>query len=408
MSASRVVIIGGGASGACVAIQLLQATGDECTVTVIEPRAHLGEGVAYSTVDDDHRLNVAAVGMSCRDDAPDDFVHWAGCNPGDFLPRYRYAQYLQARLDAPTFRHRLEHVRDTVTYIDPVTRNVKTSHGRTIAADAVVLALGNAAPTPPTWLADIDPARVIVDPWAPDALTSVCAGQRVLCVGTGLTFVDVSLMLARNSVEVVGVSRHGLLPTEHAPMGEPPHVADFSTALDVLRWLREQSDWRAAFAALRPRTPDIWLSLSNEQQSRFLRHARRYWDVHRHRIPPEVAAKLRDFMNSGSVSVVRGDAHRLAGDMRFDAVVLCTGPDDSALRRTTPLDSLIASGHASIGPHGIGVATATHTGALIDANGRIVEWMFAIGPLRRGTLWESTAMPEIRAQAAALAHHLVR
>jgi uncharacterized NAD(P)/FAD-binding protein YdhS len=402
----RVIVIGGGASGTCVATQVLRHASDACTVTVVEPRERLGEGVAYSTVDADHRLNVAASGMSCRDDAPDDFVHWAGCAPDDFLPRHRYAQYLQTRLGEVAVPHRFEHVRDTASTIDPETHTVTTSQGRSLAADAVVLALGNASPTPPAWLAEIDPARVIVNPWAAGALTSVREGQRVLCVGTGLTFVDVALTLARRGVEVVGASRHGLLPTEHSPMGEPPGAPDFRTTLDVLRWLRSQSDWRAAFAALRPRTSAIWLSLSDAERRRFLRHARRYWDVHRHRMAPAVAVILRAFMAEGTVSVVRGDARRLAGDPRVDAVVLCTGPDDEALRRAAPLDSLIASGLATDGPHGIGIATEPRTGALIDVNGRTVEWLFAVGPLRRGTLWESTAMPEIRAQAAALALHL--
>ena len=41
---------------------------------------------------------------------------------------------------------------------------------------------------------------------------------------------------------------------------------------------------------------------------------------------------------------------------------------------------------------------------VLPAEGRFAgaEALFAVGPLRRGTLWESTAIPEIRVQAARL------
>ena len=49
-----------------------------------------------------------------------------------------------------------------------------------------------------------------------------------------------------------------------------------------------------------------------------------------------------------------------------------------------------------------------HPDALLDARGRVAEGLFTLGPLRRGELWESTAVPEIRAQACALSARLLR
>jgi uncharacterized NAD(P)/FAD-binding protein YdhS len=46
----------------------------------------------------------------------------------------------------------------------------------------------------------------------------------------------------------------------------------------------------------------------------------------------------------------------------------------------------------------------TSNGALINADGTAWENIFAIGPMRKGTLWETTSVPEIRSQAASLAH----
>lgn len=47
-------------------------------------------------------------------------------------------------------------------------------------------------------------------------------------------------------------------------------------------------------------------------------------------------------------------------------------------------------------------------GALLDVNGRPSQLLFALGPPRKGCLWETTAVPEIRAQAAELAEGLLR
>jgi uncharacterized NAD(P)/FAD-binding protein YdhS len=278
----------------------------------------------------------------------------------------------------------------------------------------VVLALGNAPPTRPAWCSEVASARLIADPWAPGALDEIGDGERVLCVGTGLTFVDVTLTLSRRGASVTGVSRHGLLPTvhaEHAPVSGVP-VSDvpvsqvpvhFDSPVAVSRWLRAQTDWRAAITALRPHTERIWRGFSTAQQSQFLRHARRHWDVHRHRMSQTVADELHDRLRDGRVRVVRDDARALATRRDFDRVILCTGPDDESLLREQPLAGLVADGVVRPGPHGMGIDTDPDTGQVCDAAQRLVGGLFAIGTLRRGTLWESTAVPELRAQARRLA-----
>jgi uncharacterized NAD(P)/FAD-binding protein YdhS len=42
-------------------------------------------------------------------------------------------------------------------------------------------------------------------------------------------------------------------------------------------------------------------------------------------------------------------------------------------------------------------------GALLNASGVPSDFLFAVGPLRKGQLWESVAVPELRVQAAELA-----
>jgi len=50
------------------------------------------------------------------------------------------------------------------------------------------------------------------------------------------------------------------------------------------------------------------------------------------------------------------------------------------------------------------MGTATDEGGrVLGSDGQPLPWMWALGSLRQGQLLESTAVPEIRGQAAALA-----
>ena len=402
-----IVIVGGGAAGILTAIHLLRRTSAPISVTVVEPREHLAEGVAFSTRNTEHLLNVPAAGMSAYGDEPWHFALWAQAADGDFVARHRYSDYLRNELRQLSNDHpesSVRHVRDSARTVSTVPLSVATTGGSSIRADVVVLALGNAAPIKPDWWSRIRSTNLIDDPWTPGALDAIDDRDNVLCVGTGLTFVDVALTLSRRGCRVTGVSRHGLLPHVHAPLSTlPPVPAEFDSPAAVSRWIRTQPDWRTALTALRPRTQDVWHSFSSEQQASFLRHGRRYWDVHRHRMSVEVADKLHTARHSGLVEVVRGDAERVATQSTFDAIILCTGPDDAALLNTSPLQGLANEGHVCIGPHGIGIDTNPTTGQVRNRVGMAVQNMYAIGPLRRGTLWESTAIPEIRSEAEALA-----
>jgi uncharacterized NAD(P)/FAD-binding protein YdhS len=407
----RLIIVGGGAGGVLVALHVVRNSRESTTLTIIEPQQRLGEGVAYSTQDDTHLLNVPAGGMSAYSDDPQHFAAWAGCAPDAFVARHRYAAYLRSELAsavAASNTVHMQHVCDAAITISHDPLRVTFSNGTVIDGDALILALGNAPPTPPDWVHDFTATRVVSDPWAPRALDAISAGRQVLCIGTGLTFVDVALSLARRGVRVTGVSRHGLLPMAHASFGALPVLpASFATPRAVLRWIRTQADWRAALGALRPATPHIWQGFTPRQQAQFLRLARRYWDIHRHRMSTEVAHEFAHRQATGAIVVRRGDGRQLAESGTFDAVVLCTGPDDAALLTTPPLRALVDAGVICPGPHGMGVNTDAVGGQITSAAGSPAAGLFAIGPLRRGTLWESTAVPEIRSQAQQLARLLV-
>ena len=446
--ASTIAIIGAGAAGILSAVNLLGRRA-AARIVLLEGRARFGPGVAYSTQDDRHLLNVPAGKMSAYVDAPDHFVDWlvtsgrrGESSPGAFVPRRLYADYLNETL-AQVAAEASEEVSFERMWGE-ATAIVETSDGyrvdladwRSIEAIGVVLAIG----PPPSGLAwpgavrRFGGGRYLADPWEPGALDVVQRGSALL-VGTGLTMVDVALVLARRGVELHAVSRHGLVPLAHSDAPSAPVPANLSRPSDLRELVRvvrhaaaeaedAGGDWRAVVDGLRPVTQTAWQELSVSDQARFLRHVRRHWDAHRHRLAPEVGAELTDWLEQGQLhvraatvlSVTELDAglrvqlrERVTGQetiLDVDHIVNCTGPGVVTGTGGQPLvRSLVEHRLAVLDPHDLGVLTAPD-GALLGENGSEQRALFALGALRRGMLWESTAIPELRAQAALLADSL--
>jgi uncharacterized NAD(P)/FAD-binding protein YdhS len=152
---------------------------------------------------------------------------------------------------------------------------------------------------------------------------------------------------------------------------------------------------------------------------------RPYWEVHRHRIAPEIGDTITQLVDTGKATVHAGrlTACRELSDcvevswrerrtqaqqsLRVDRVINCTGPEADCRRINDPLiRSLLAQGLARPDQLSLGLDVDS-TGALIDFSGSPSSFLYAIGPIRKGSLWESTAVPELRTQASQLAEHLV-
>lgn len=454
MSERVVAVVGGGLAGAAAAVHLLRRLGEGDRVVLCEPHG-IGQGVAFAPASREHVLNVTADRMSLLPDDPHDFVRYLedACVPVGsigFAPRAIYGAYVAARLDDAATRTTatFERLRVTVTDIAGASGRWRlvTDGGHSFDADRVVLATGHGPPVVPAALAALVSAgdlRVVVDPYAAGALAGIATTASVLVVGTGLTAVDVavSLLNPRRSAPVHALSPSGRWPTRHLREvrweGEAPSFDPLPAAptLDELEaWLLSalararaaRIPWQAVIDALRPRTSALWANLSDTDRRRFVRERRSAWNRLRHRMPAAQADALRASTEAGDLvthagtllearstrdgvacaweplpaaGAERGRAHRT-----FDHVVVCAGRSSDLRRMGAPWPSLIAQGLAVPCPLGLGV--------LSDAQGNLVApdadptGLAAIGGLLRPALFESTAVPEIARQAAALAARL--
>jgi uncharacterized NAD(P)/FAD-binding protein YdhS len=439
-----VLIVGGGFSGAVLAAQLARQANDAFSVMVVDRGQVRGRGVAYGTECGGHLLNVPAGSMTAFPDDPDHFLRWAKAHydravtPGRFIPRRVYGQYIDWVLTQTEngYPGRIEWKTDeveSVTRTGDVAR-VRLRSGNVLTADKVVMALGNFPPAGSGLPEAVRKSRsYVANPWSRDALQGAENDDSILLVGSGLTSIDMAIALrARGFKGVIHLlSRHGLLPQEHKPTRAWPVFwnADAPrTARGLMRLIREQvevaqqrdSDWRAVIDSLRCFTPAIWQSLSITEKRRFLRHARPYWEVHRHRIAPEIARLVEQQLASGEIETHAGrivDAQeqgdktevtfrdRKTGEhvrLLVDRVVNCTGPETDCRKLDHPLvNDLLSQGLVRPDSLRLGLDVA-EDGAVIDAQGVASNLIYSVGPARKGRLWETTAVPEIRRQIAEL------
>ncbi|MEV6908145.1 FAD/NAD(P)-binding protein [Amycolatopsis sp. NPDC051071] len=439
----RVAVIGVGASGALAAVHLLRAVIDRgrgLHLVLVDRGGEFGPGLAYRTTDPEHLLNTPAGKMSAFHDDPGHFVRWSRARgreaeDGTFLPRGDYGRYLTETLVAEEKRA------DGVATVERITATavgLKPGEGVTveldgpapILADTVVLAPGAGHGDPLAALLPAGSDRYVADPWRGPGPAAAADGSPVLVLGTGLSMMDIAVSVTRTHPDTVvhAVSRHGLLPRPHRS-GPPPEVASVpepperaGSVRDLLGYARrclaqEPEHWREFVDRLRPHTARLWRQLEPGERRRFLDRVNRFWDVHRHRAAPATHHRTRELLRSGRLRLHRGRVERVrptaagfdvglatpAGHREIpvgwlvNATGFRTGDGDPLLRR------LFTDGTARPDQVGLGMATGRDGRVLGGHDGRI----YTLGALRRGEEFESTAVPEIRSQAAAIAEATV-
>ena len=444
-----IAIIGGGFSGSILAAQLLRRGRTPCRVVLIEKNARPGPGLAYGTSHPAHLLNVPAGKMSALAGEPEHFLRWARkslpqADADGFLPRRLYGEYIfqtldEARRATPLpFEIREGRVRGLDEKGEKII--VRFDGGAALEADFVVLAMGNYPRSLPF---DVGPGAAAHSGFIADYLRSrelhIKSNASVLIVGSGLSAVDAVLELAskKHRGPICAVSRHGVLSRRHElPLRAYPFfmkpLPDSARAL--LRLTRREIEkaaangftWQAVVDSIRPQTDAIWARLELKEKERFLRHVRPYWDIHRHRVPPEVSDAVSRLQDEGRFIVKAARVHRVCVSPQnklqvissprsgpeletvdVDCVINCTGPENDLSRTKSPLVSSLLKDWVLLDPLRMGFRVNPDSGAVVDARGRESKRLFALGPLRKGPLWETTSVPELREQARKAADDLL-
>ena len=458
-TARHVVIVGGGFSGAMVAVNLARFARQPLSVTVVNRGGEPGRGVAYGTSRPEHLLNVAARNMSALPDRPTHFVEWLGtrCDFSDlpveelretFVSRRVYGDYVRSLFES-SLRPIAEKSDVLVRTVDAdVTKleadagggaRVRLDGGEALVADAVVIATGHSPPAPFPGAENLsDDARWWGNPWAEWHRDLPAAGGHIVLLGTGLTMVDAVLTLTALKWEghITAVSRSGGLPLSHFHGAEyPDYLPDGAETLGLTalvglveeRCARLRAEGRnpcIAVDKLRPHTQRLWRGLSAADKRIFLRDYAARWNIMRHRIAPQVHRTVRDAIESGRLELRSGRIENLVGTeaglvvgvsggdggvfkLTGDRVINCTGPHARFSETGVPLyRTLLESGLASTDELDMGLRAADDF-RVIDRDGNPSSWLYAMGPLLKGMLWETIAVPELRGQAHAIARSLL-
>lgn len=439
---NSVIIVGGGASGVILAAHLLRSPDPDLRVTLVEKQGHFGQGLAYSALHRDHRVNVPARGMSAFADDPDHFWRWLQRRePGShahswvFVPRRLYGTYLEDVLREAGERipgrlrvltEEVEAVRETAIGVE-----VALGNGTSLVGRWAALAVGH----------EVQPARgkgiavragsardTPIDPDAP-----------VMILGSGLSMVDawVSLSETRHRGPIKVVSRNGLVPRSHrdvAALNIDAADVPFGTSLPYLAaWFRDLvsdtvangGDWRSVVDGLRPYNQRLWQSWPEREKRQFLRHLRPWWNIHRHRLPPDLHAGLQQAIASGQVELVaaefvsiehagpnvratirpRGRADRQ--QIEVARVYDCGGVSVDVRASANPvLRQMLRDGLARPDTLNIGLDVDEHCSP-IRADGNPSRRLRVVGPLTRGRYFEIEAVPDIRLQCAAVAQAVI-
>lgn len=379
-----VVIIGFGASGLAVLYNLVKnysKTDQEFFITIFDKAPFFDRGIAYSTTNPNHLLNVPANRMGIVNEDRTDFSKWLKNNgfnyqDGDFVSRQIYGQYLENILEISKKLAAEKNIK--INFIQKeITQFKKCAEFFLIDEKAYkhcALAIGIELKNNPKnfWLDKIE--NYLNDP-------------EIHILGSGLTAFDAitSLQDARYNGKIFVHSRRGMLAIAHNSThqkSEPP-IAIEDAKLPLSQLFRKfkiacknSSNWQDVFNSIRPITQNLWQNLNLEKKQRFMRHCFRVWNVHRHRCPPIQYQKIKKLIDEKKLFFTKEK-------IKTNKVINCTGFDfnfQNQLLKNLATENLLKYDDLKMGV------------IALDKN------LHLMGALNFGTLFETTAMPEITSQ----------
>lgn len=437
-----IAIIGGGVSGSLVALNIIKLCKTETCVLWFDNNNSFCKGLAYSTQEDVHLLNVRASNMSVFDDEPSHFVNWLHkyklpFSDQDFVPRSIYGEYVFS-----TYNDLIcSNPKVKITFINEEVQSItKEDNGYCVLSNQVnyveqiVLAFGNFLPSHPKSksldfrLSD----NYFQNAFSEQIILSALKKDCITIIGSGLTMVDVVLTLTKHNYQgnIIVISPHGYLPQAHSEsslQSIPVFINEkeyysllqlFSLVNKQLKFAKINSlNAHSVIDALRPRLQQLWLAFSLEDKKQFLRHLRHKWGVARHRCSPISMNVINDLIKMNRLSVIKGrifdiksmeseleihflDQNQAKMSLNTSILINCTGPESNFEKiESVLITQLLKDGIIEVDDLKYGIKA--------DSDGKIRDNVFTLGPPLKGILWESTAVPEIRVQAKSLARIIV-
>lgn len=446
----RIAIVGGGLSGTLTAIKVLQLIQSDVEITLFERfPEQLFRGIAYSSKLNFQPLNVRAQQMNIWHSRPGDFHQWLKQNwqryfeseplQGDFVRRDAFGDYVDdifhEVLSQKKHHHNFRIVSEEVKQINKENSLLQiVTSSEKFLADIGVLALGNFLPgdVPIDNQEFYRSSLYQANPWETQWMKYVDKKDDVLFLGSGLTAIDqvINLLQQGHAGKINILSRRGFLPRSHTNYSHvelPPLPVYLGITInEVFQLIRERLkiyadssvDWRNVIDAVRHQVPLIWTYLSTDEKKIFLRHLRPFWEIHRHRIPEESYAIIEDRIKLGQINVIAGRIANVIHEndlsatafirprgektektLKVNKIINCTGPQSDFRKIDQPLiRDLAEKGWLQADELNLGLSVS-QDGQLVGRSGVVVPNIFTIGSLRKGAMWECTALREITLQA---------
>jgi len=454
-----VAIIGGGFCGMMTAVHLCKQATGPVKIVIINTGYPFNKGVAYNAHTYRYLLNVRAVNMSAFPDEQHHFLDWVCQHPkfnstvkhllaDVYLPRKVYGEYLQ-HVWQQAMEHKPANVE--IEVIEDFARDITAgNNGYTINltnhenvnAGIVVLATGNIQPKNvlASYNSLTEGVNYFPNPWVEQCIQNVPPNSNVLIVGNGLTMVDTVLGLLENKFKgrIYTISPNGFQIRSHKA-AHPSYPA----VLDELKLTDEPITLHRLFTVvhkhakalfelglaaqpvmeqLRAYTQQIWQDLTLAEKKMFVRRLSHQWNTVRHRLPMHIHELMQNLRIQNRLEIIKGRILNISvtgsdvgvtiynkqsktqQHLIVSRIINCTGPgSDLKTSANGLLRSLANKGMISPDELNLGLTANPVTGAVINAEGITSDTLFTLGGNLKGILWESTAVPELRKQAQALA-----
>ena len=439
---NTIAIVGGGISGTLTVLNCIKQSKSPLKIIWFDAKNQFCKGLAYSTTDEQHLLNVRANNMSIFVDEPNHFVNWltqyypqySGHN---FAPRKLFGEYVQATFDVLKNTNPLISIQQIAEEIIDIKKKnnafeLKTT--QTYYAQKLVLALGNFLPAHPRSISRefIESENYFQNAFHPTIIQQAITKKNITIIGSGLTMIDVLISLHHHSFsgKINIISPHAYIPQSHTENPLPsvkPFIEEHKiyTLIELLSIVNQQLkkakkeylNPHSVIDVMRPHLQFIWMNFSLNEKQQFLRHLRHKWGVARHRAPSESMAIFKKLESSRMINLIKGRVNDIKtiescfeiyfsdskiGQQSFktEFIINCTGPESDYLK----IPSILVQ---NLVKNGIFAPDSIHYGINAAKNGEISPNLYAIGPPLKGILWESTAVPEIRLQAKELAAKII-